>query len=46
MDASLVEVSAILAQKQVDADDIEREHAIAYASRILNAAEQKCEREP
>ena len=41
LDASLVGVSAILAQKQTDSDNVVREHAIAYASRTLNATERK-----
>ncbi|CAF4396540.1 unnamed protein product [Rotaria sp. Silwood2] len=41
LDASDVGISAILAQKLSDDDNITREHVIGYASRTLSAAERK-----
>jgi hypothetical protein len=41
LDASDVGLSAILAQKLIDDDDIAREHVIGYASRTLSASERK-----
>ncbi|CAF3794553.1 unnamed protein product [Rotaria sordida] len=41
LDASDVGISAILAQKLVDNDNVTREHVIAYASRTLSSTERK-----
>lgn len=41
VDASDVGISAILAQKLIDPDNIKREHVIGYASRTLSSVERR-----
>ncbi|CAF4321259.1 unnamed protein product, partial [Rotaria magnacalcarata] len=40
LDASDVGLSAILAQKLIDEDGVQREHVIGYASRTLSSSER------
>ena len=42
LDASDVGLSAILAQKLIDDDGVQREHVIGYASRTLTSSERHC----